>query len=65
MDIATLATGIKQAELSNNISIAVAVKANNAAKQQGEAAIQLLESAAQNAPGASPDGIGRQIDVAA
>lgn len=68
MDIATYATGIKQAELSNNISIAVAVKAKDAAKLQGEAAIQLLEAAAQTAPGAggpSPDGLGGTVDVRA
>ena len=65
MDIATLATGIKQAELSNNISIAVARKAQDAQKQEGEAAIQLLEQAAQTAPGrASPVGLGGRVDVA-
>ena len=66
MDIASLATGIKQAELSNNISIAVARKAMDAQKQEGQAAIQLLEAAVQTGPtGASPDGLGRQVDVAA
>ena len=65
MDIATYATGIKQAETSNQISIAVARKAIDAQKQEGEAAIQLLEAAAKTAPGASPDGLGAQVDVAA
>jgi hypothetical protein len=66
MDIASLATSVKQLEVSNNISIAVARKAMDAQKQQGDAAIQLLEAAAKTAPGgANPDGLGGRVDVAA
>lgn len=67
MDIAALATSIKQIETSNSISVAVARKTLDAQKQQGDAAIALLEAAKQTAPGssggASPDGVGGTIDV--
>jgi hypothetical protein len=65
MDIASLATSLKQADVSNQISVAVARKTLDAQKQEGDAAIQLLEAAKQSAPGASPDGIGARVDVAA
>jgi hypothetical protein len=67
MDIAALATSMKQVELSNNISVAVARKSMDAMKQQGDAAVELLKAAAETAPGgsggASPDGVGAAIDV--
>lgn len=63
MDIAALATSISQIETSNGISVAVARKTLDAQKQQGDAAIALLEAAKQTAPGASPDGVGAAIDV--
>lgn len=64
MDIAALATSIKQIETSNSISVAVARKTLDAQRQQGDAAIQLLEAAAQTGQsGASPDGLGAAIDV--
>ena len=64
MDIAALAISIKQIETSNSISVAVARKTLDAQKQQGEAAIQLLEAAAQTGQGGvSPDGLGAAVDV--
>jgi hypothetical protein len=63
MDIAALATSIKQIETANSISVAVARKTLDAQKQQGDAAIALLEAAKQTAPGANPDGVGAAIDV--
>lgn len=63
MDIAALATSIKQIETANSISVAVARKTLDAQKQQGEAAIALLEAAKQTVPGASPDGLGAAIDL--
>lgn len=43
---ASSASAIAQADARSRIDIRVAVKAQDAAKQQGEAAIQLIESAA-------------------
>ncbi len=65
MDIAATATALSQVQLQNNVAVAVARKAMDAQKAQGDAAIQLLQAAAQAAsPGASPDGIGTRLDVA-
>jgi hypothetical protein len=61
MDIAAVATGLSEARLGNQIAVEVAKKGMDAAKQEGEAAIQLLESAAEVA--ASPDGVGTRIDA--
>ncbi len=66
MDIASLASSISQIQISNSIAVAVAKKSLDAQKQQGDAAIKLLEQAARTAPGAgnaSPDGMGAGIDV--
>ena len=66
MDIASLASSIAQIQTSNSISVAVAKKSLDAQKQEGDAAIKLLEQAAKTAPGggdASPDGVGAGIDV--
>ena len=63
MELAAYASGIKQLEVSNQISVAVARKTLDAQQQQGDAAIALLEAAKQTAPGASPDGVGVAIDV--
>ena len=66
MDIASLASSIAQIQTSNSISVAVAKKSLDAQKQEGDAAIKLLEQAAKTALGggdASPDGVGAGIDV--
>jgi hypothetical protein len=63
MELSAYLSGIKQLEVSNQISVAVARKSLDAQKQEGAAAIALLEGAAQTAPGASPDGVGTAIDV--
>lgn len=67
MDIASLASSIAQIQTSNSISVAVAKKSLDAQKQEGDAAIKLLEQAAKTAPGSSgdarPDGVGAGIDV--
>lgn len=65
MDIASLATSISQQSLSNSVAVAVARKTLDAQKQQGEAAIELLEAARETASGASPDGVGGRVAVAA
>ena len=63
MDIAA-ASSLSQLQLASQISVAVALKSRDAEKQQGEAAIQLLEAAAQTAaPVPSPDGLGAAVDV--
>ena len=69
MDIPALATGLAQSSLSNNVSVAVARKSLDSQKQQGEAAVQLLEGAVKlaeqcsgDASGPSPSG---RLDVTA
>ncbi|MHB8897753.1 MAG: YjfB family protein [Thermoguttaceae bacterium] len=47
MELAHAATQIKQAQLGFEIGMAVAKKGLDAQKAQGEAAVQLLEAAAQ------------------
>ena len=64
MDIASLATNIGQATLSNSIAVAVAKKAMDSQKQQGAAALELLQGAEQVAQGGgNPDDIGGTLDV--
>lgn len=65
MDIAALATDMKQMELANQVGVAVARKGMDAAKQAGEAAIALIQSAAelQAASTADVDGRGAAVDV--
>jgi hypothetical protein len=62
MNIAAAATELSQVQLQNNVAVTVARKTLDAQKAQGDAAIQLLQAAAQVA-GGSPDGVGAQIDV--
>ncbi|MHC2067334.1 YjfB family protein [Bremerella sp. T1] len=45
--IASQATAIQQAQVQNQADIAVAKKTLDAQKQQGDAAVQLIESAAR------------------
>jgi hypothetical protein len=62
MDIAATATGLSQVQLQNTVAFTVARKTLDAQKAQGDAAIQLLQAAAQTS-GASPDGVGTKIDT--
>lgn len=54
MDIPALATNLSQINTANSIDIAVAKKVLDAQKQQGDAAVQLLEAAAQTAQPSEP-----------
>lgn len=74
MTDAAAASAIAQSELSSRISVAVAKKANDAAKDQGEAVVALLEGAVDLArasargavsPAPSPGETGGRLDVAA
>ena len=51
MSVANLATSMQSAQLSSQIGYAVAGKAMDAQRQQGAAALQLLQSASQIGPG--------------
>jgi hypothetical protein len=66
MSVASLATSMKQAETSQAIGIAVAGKVMDAQRQQGAAALQMLQ-AAQIGPGdalaAQATGRGGMIDT--
>lgn len=61
MDIAAVATSVKQAEIGNQVAVAVARKALDAQEQQGQAAIKLLESAREIQSG--PNAFGGSVDV--
>lgn len=61
MDIAAVATSVKQAEIGNQVAVAVARKALDAQEQEGQAAIQLLESAREVQSG--PNAFGGSVDV--
>lgn len=71
MDIAALSTELSQAKLSQQVSVAVLKRGQDVAKQQGEAAVALLQSAAQMQKGlnqasgaaAAATGAGGTIDV--
>ncbi len=60
--IAQYATTMSQAQLSQQVSTAVMRKSLDATKQQGQAAIALLEAAAQVAKNVEP-GKGIALDV--
>jgi len=45
--IAQTATAIQQSQVKNEVGVAVAKKTLDAQKQQGDAAVQLIESAAR------------------
>jgi len=66
MSVANLATSMQSAQLSQQIGYAVAGKAMDAQRQQGAAALQLLQSS-QIGPGdsmvAAATGRGGAIDV--
>ena len=59
-------TAIREEHLRSTVGMAVAAKALRVARQQGEAAVQLIAAAAKAAPpGGSPPGVGRNVDVLA
>jgi hypothetical protein len=63
MDIASVAQSVKQAEIGNQVAVAVARKTLDAQEQQGQAAIQLLESAAKVQQQSGPNAFGGRLDV--
>ena len=69
---AAAASGLAQAQLLQQVDVAVARKTLDAAEAQGEAALALLDAAAElaeqparQASGATQPGKGRLIDVSA
>jgi Putative motility protein len=63
MDVAA-ASAFKQGQIDQQVQIAVARKQLDAQKQQGQAALALLQSATGSTGGPSPDGVGARVDVA-
>lgn len=61
--IASHATNMSHAQLKEQIGYAVARKSLDAAKQQGQAALTLLDAAAQVGQQASEPGKGTQVDI--
>jgi hypothetical protein len=62
---AALASQITNANLGNQISTRVAKKALDVAKEQGDAAVQLIKAAAKNARSGGDNGLGGRLDVSA
>jgi hypothetical protein len=60
--LAAYATGLKQAQLGEQVAMRVAKKGLDAAKQQGEAAMALLQAAADVAQQLEP-GKGNHLNV--
>jgi hypothetical protein len=60
--LAAYASSVQQSQLQEQVAMKVAKKSLDAAKQQGQAAIALLESAAQITRGAEP-GKGVHLDA--
>ncbi|HEX8915417.1 MAG TPA: putative motility protein [Humisphaera sp.] len=69
MGLAAAFSSIQQGRVSDQIGVAVAKKAMDAQRQEGAAALQLLQAASQGGPGdalaAQATGLGGQIDVRA
>jgi hypothetical protein len=64
MDISALASNMAQMQTQSRISTAVAKKTLDSQKQQGEAAIKLLESAMDVGQAAArTTGVGAAVDV--
>lgn len=64
MDIAAALLNTQQSAMSTEVAYAAAKKILDAQKQAGNAAIALLQAAAESAPtGPSPDGLGASVDV--
>ncbi len=58
------AVGMNQATLSSEISTRVLAKGQSIEKQQGEAAVALIQAAMKNAPAIDPTGArGTRLDV--
>ena len=49
--------------IGDNLSVSMLKKANDQAKQEGEAAVSLIESTGEARRGASEPGLGRGVDV--
>lgn len=58
-------TEIGAVDLKSDVSVRVARKSLDVAKQHGQAAVELLQSAANVAKGGSPEGVGERLDVLA
>lgn len=52
-------------DLASAASVRVARKVLDQAEQQGQAAVQMIQAAANIAKGASPEGVGERLDVLA
>jgi hypothetical protein len=64
MDIASTLLDAQQSQIGTQVAYAAAKKILDAQKQAGNAAIELLQAAAQTVPtGPSPDGLGASVDV--
>jgi hypothetical protein len=64
MDIASTLLDAQQSQIGTQVAYAAAKKILDAQKQAGNAAIELLQAAAQTVPtGPSPDGLGAAVDV--
>lgn len=66
-DIAAMSTELSQARLKTDVGVAVMKKSQDAAKQQGDAAIALLQAAVnlQAQVNAGPNAYGGSIDLRA
>ena len=65
MSIESLATGLSQAKLANDVSFAVQKKVLNSAKAEGQAVLQLLDNAASVGQGGGKSGGGDPLLAAA
>ena len=63
--IASTATGMKQAQFQQQVGVAVAKKAMDMTKQAGADLTLLLGSVAPAGRGASPPGVGQNVDLLA
>ena len=64
MDMISSISGMQSMQIRREVAYAVAAKTLDAARQQGAAAIQLLQAAAEvGSGGGSPHGVGDRIDV--
>jgi Fe-S cluster biogenesis protein NfuA len=65
MDIAGLSSAVSQAQLQQQVSTAVLKKGLSIAKEQGQAAVQLIENAAQisSSSAGGCQGCGGKLDV--
>ena len=64
MNVSAL-TDLGNFDVRSAASVRVARKTLDQAEQQGQAAVQLIQAAANVAKGASPEGVGERLDVLA